>query len=95
MNDLFARARRTDPPTSHEAADKAASFAPSHCGRIMACLDRYHPYAATYEQISNATGLERHACARRLPELERAGRIVRVGEGKLANGNSATAWRVA
>ena len=94
MDDLFARARALDPPTSHCAAAKVPHFENTHYARIMSFLDTAK-YPATYEQIANAVGMERHQIARRLPELEKLGRVKRVGYGTLSNGNRAQLWRSA
>lgn len=76
------RARRNDPATSKAAAKRASDFAAHHWGAIRAALAQG---PATFREISERCGvdehgepiLERHAVARRLPELKRAG-IVRI-----------------
>ena len=67
------RARRTDPSTSHAAAAKAARFAASHAGRIHAALREIG--TATAHDIAQVTGLSVVQVDRRLPELQRAGRV--------------------
>ena len=94
ISDLFARARALDPPTSHFAAAKVPRFENTHYAKIMNFIDTAK-YPATYEQIANATGMERHQVARRLPELEKLGRVRRMGYGTLANGNRAQLWGAA
>lgn len=64
------RARRRDPETSQEAAGKVKAFAANHFNRIAAAL-REGP--ATYVEIADRCGLERHAVARRLPEMRHLG----------------------
>lgn len=64
------RARRRDPETSQEAAGKVKAFAANHFNRIAAAL-REGP--ATYVEIADRCGLERHAVARRLPEMGHLG----------------------
>ena len=64
------RARRKDPETSQVAAGKVREFAANHFNRIMAAL-REAP--GTYTEIADRCGLERHAVARRLPEMARLG----------------------
>jgi hypothetical protein len=92
--DLTApRARRTDPATSHDAAEKAARFAHGHHLRIRNFLDGIAPRAATYIDIAAGTDLDRHAVGRRLKELFEAGMIEKAGIGALPNGNKATLWR--
>jgi hypothetical protein len=65
-----ARARSSDPATSHIAADKAQKFASTHAGRILAAL-KEGPRSA--KGLSAMTGLTIVQIDRRLPELERAG----------------------
>jgi hypothetical protein len=65
-----ALARNTDPVTSHMAADRSKSFAPTHCSQIMAVLLQD---VATAARISELTGLTVVQIDRRLPELERRG----------------------
>ena len=64
------RARRRDPETSQDAAGKVRQFAANHFNRIAAAL-RDGP--GTYTEIAERCGLERHAVARRLKEMERLG----------------------
>ena len=63
------RARKSDPATSHVAAQKAAGSANAHRQRIVAAL-RAKP-GMTYREIAEATGLEPVAVGRRLIECER------------------------
>lgn len=65
-----ARARRSDPATSHAAAARAANFAASHEGKILAALEQG---PATFKEIASRTGLDPHAVARRLPYMGRFG----------------------
>ena len=67
------RSRRTDPTTSHAAAAKAERFAASHAGRIHAALRDMG--VGTAKSIAFATGLSVVQVDRRLPELQRAGRV--------------------
>ena len=67
------RARRTDPATSKAAAARATEFADSHAGRILAALDRIG--TGTAHEIGEAAGLTVVQTDRRLPELERDGRV--------------------
>ena len=61
------RARKRDPETSQRAASKVREFAANHYNRIAAAL-RLGP--ATYVEIAERAGLERHAVGRRLKEME-------------------------
>ena len=65
-----ARARNSDPITSHAAARNAERFAESHTGRILAAL-KEGPRSA--HGIAAMTGLTVVQVDRRLPELQRAG----------------------
>jgi predicted ArsR family transcriptional regulator len=80
-------ARATDPDTSREAArDAVASGSVArHESLILAALAG-HAAGMTSEEIATAAGLDRHAAARRLPELERRG-LVRRGEPRRSAGS--------
>ena len=69
-------ARRTDPATSHAAANKAASIAPSQRNIIAAAL-AYSP--GTVKQISDRCGLSQYAVSKRLIEMQRMGLIELTG----------------
>ena len=66
------RFRTSDPVTSKEAAMGAAAFAATHSERICAALETGTMTAA---DISRATGLTVVQIDRRLPELQRSGRV--------------------
>jgi len=66
------RARATDPLTSHADARKAARFAASHAGRILAAL-QVGP--ATAHELTHRTGLSVVQIDRRMTELADAGRV--------------------
>lgn len=66
-------ARRTDPDTSHKAAERAQRFASGHEAVILAWL-REHP-GATYREIASGIGMEAVAVGRRLKGLRNAGLI--------------------
>jgi hypothetical protein len=72
------RARKRDPETSQRAANRAARFASGHFAKILAALDELT--TGTYREIAFAAGLEPVAVARRMRELETAGKIARLGE---------------
>lgn len=77
-------ARRTDPPTSHEAAAAARSFASNHRQRI---LDALAAGPASKTQLASRTGIDGVAVARRTAELLIAGEIVVVSlDGLSATG---------
>ena len=66
------RFRTSDPVTSKEAAASAAAFAPTHSELICAALENGTMTAA---EISRSTGLTVVQIDRRLPELQRSGRV--------------------
>lgn len=72
MGNSQARARRTDPATSHEAAravelDGTASTQREACKREV-----WRDEGRTSAEIARDSGLDRYAVARRLPELRDA-----------------------
>lgn len=69
-------ARRTDPATSHAAANKAASITPSQRNIIAAALST----PGTVKAISDRCGLSQYAVSKRLPELAQLGVIELTGE---------------
>lgn len=84
------RARRNDPATSHLAAErvKASGALRSHQVAIWSALRR-RP-GMTYTEIAEATGIERHAVARRLKELEPI--WIKRGEPRSCGGRPMTTW---
>jgi len=67
----FPRARRSDPISSHMAAQKAEKFARGHAATILQCLKDHG--AQTIDMIAKRTSLTAVQVARRLPELQREG----------------------
>lgn len=93
--DYQPRARHTDRETSHIAAEQARHFASDHHAKILRYLESVDPVGKHYIAIAEGTGLERHAVARRLPELLRGGFIFIVGTAVLPGTNrKATLYRV-
>ncbi|MCX8018852.1 MAG: hypothetical protein N2690_13305 [Rhodocyclaceae bacterium] len=85
-------ARPTDPWTSHEAAARAAEFAPTQRNRILGMQRLYGPL--TPEEISNLLGFEPYAIRKRLPELQKAGLAMPTGEVKpTRSGRHQRVWR--
>lgn len=64
-----SHSRRSDPLTSHQAAEAAQEFASSHCGIILAALKQYGPMGKT--KLSVKTQISDVAVARRLADLEK------------------------
>lgn len=81
------RARKRDPETSKVAASKARAFAANHYNLIAAAL-RDAP--GTYTEIAERCGLERHAVARRLPEMAHLG-VTKTAERR----DGRTVWAIA
>lgn len=73
---LFASARASDPPTSHQAAAKARTFRGEHATRIVAALE-LGPAGQT--EIAARAGLTVAQVSKRLKELREAGAIERTG----------------
>lgn len=66
-----ARARSTDPETSHLAANAARELAQQHSAAILKCLTQHGPMGK--DGIAMHTGIDGVAVCRRLPELQRDG----------------------
>ncbi len=88
----FHAARSTDPSTSHEAAQAAASFAGTHCERIHTALIQCGPMDP--EQIAAMVGMEPYACRKRLADLKKAGQAETTGElVPTTSGRHQRVWR--
>ena len=85
----LARARRTDPGTSHEAAERVRRSGQLTAHQLLIRDAIRNKPGMTYVEIAEATGLERHAVARRLKELE----PVHAVRGEARNGMQ-TWWSV-
>lgn len=92
-------ARRRDPATSHHAADRVAEFSAGHHAKILGVLRAFGP--STPHEIADKSGLEMHAVARRMKELEAtsAAAVVVDAAGKpltrkTPSGRSARVWYV-
>lgn len=87
-------ARRTDPQTSHEAAEHVKEFAAGHIGVILKCLKEHGPLSP--DQIATKTRLDKFQVCRRLPEMQRhvPQLAVPTGETRLsASGRKERVWR--
>ena len=96
--DCAPKARRTDPVTSHEAAEHAEQTGIiAGQQKIVLDLVRRHPGNTSAELAwsDDAQGLDRYAIARRLPELVRLGKVRR-GEARVCSesGRRAVTWEV-
>ena len=89
-------ARRSDPETSHKAAERVAEFANGHHEQIVGVL-RKHGRLTVYE-IASFCSLDAHRCGKRMKELEGAGlaRVVVengvVVEKRTPSGRMARVW---
>jgi hypothetical protein len=86
-------ARATDPATSHAAAAQHVASG-ANAAQRAACLAVMGGAWMTSDEIAEAAGIERHAAARRLPELARDGLVER-GPAKLSTvgGRKGVTWR--
>lgn len=84
------RARRDDPETSHKAAERVrrTGLLRGHQTKVLETV-RQHP-GATYVEIAEFAGLERHAVARRLKELEPV--YLKRGPERVVNRRPLTTW---
>ena len=88
------RARQSDPATSHAAAARVAEFAGTHAEIILQCLTRHGPQ--TVDQIAARTRLFSQQINKRLPELDRQGRVEPTGLARAsASGRMERVWRLA
>jgi len=89
----MAHSRKTDPATSHAAASEAESSGRASAQR-NACLDEVLKNSGqTAAEIASATGMERHAPSRRLPELRSTGQV-KNGEARICKitGRLSLSW---
>ena len=93
------RARREDPISSQEAADRieASGAARAQAEAVLAALRRFP--LSTSAELARAAGIDRYAVARRLPELVKAGQVERLEPGQDAapcavSGRRACRWQV-
>ena len=74
----FPRVRKTDPVTSHEAAEAIKPVAGQHYQVILECLQTYG--ALGKDGISAMTNLDSNQVARRLNEMNKLGLIKLTGK---------------
>jgi len=89
----MARARNSDPFTSHRAACEAEASGRAGAQRQL-CLDEVlRSPGKTAAEIAVAVDLERHAPSRRLPELRDAG-LVKNGPARICSitGRMSITW---
>lgn len=86
-------ARSSDPVTSHIAADDITSsgLRDSQKSEVLRWLTQ-HP-GSTSAELAHISGLDRHMVARRLPDLERDGKVRKSGQRECAvSGRPAVTW---
>lgn len=90
-------ARSTDPSTSHEAAIRMVASGKQRAqqARTEEAVKRYPGQSSLH--LAALTGLDRHMIARRLPELEKEGRVWRGPKAPCPSGtgSACTWWPVA
>ena len=93
--DLFARARNTDPDTSHEAAERATPAVPALRDLIVEAL-RKERYGLTSRQLAEKTGRDLVSISPRLKPMVEDGVVKRAAwfyQGE--NGRRMTIWLLA
>lgn len=92
--DAPPRARRKDPPQSHEAARRAELFATSHAERIVCALRARGP--STAHELEPHTRLNYVQIDRRMHELVKAGAVKRTPLTRpTPTGGKAQVWELA
>lgn len=90
--DPAANVRSSDPATSYAAARAARAFAGTQCDLIEACLRAHGP--ASKDQLASRLRLDGVAIARRLADLQRAGRAEPTGSTRQSTaGRQERVWR--
>jgi hypothetical protein len=90
---MNALARRTDPSTSHRAAEAVEASGRAASQRHLCLIEVWKKPGQTAAEIAVAAGLERHVPSRRLPELRKAGQVVNGPERICAvTGNPSMTW---
>ena len=86
------RARNTDPSTSHEAATRQSKGrANSDAIAVLSCVKTMS--GATSAELATFYGLDRHMVARRLPDLEASGKVLRGSVRRCkVRGTNAVTW---
>ena len=95
-DDQFNRshARKTDPETSHAAAESAQGIAADHCRTILHTLG-WNSRPLAVEQLEALCGLTKWQISRRMSDLKKAGKIEESEERhRNQNGRSAIKWKI-
>lgn len=85
---LFAQARRTDPDTSHQAAERARRFVTGHARAVLVALEA-GPAGQT--EIGRRCGLLPHQVNKRLADLAKRGLVELTG--RKVEANAEREWR--
>ena len=94
LEDILARARRSDPSTSKQAAERGDGIAKDHARRIVEWLGANGP--ATKDGIAAGLSLDPVQVARRMRDLERAGLVRDTGQtAPLKTGRKGILWGAA
>lgn len=80
------RARRTDPETAHEGADRGNENFPNVSEAILDILQRVWPEGMTTEELSDQTGIRLVSVSPMMKPLEGRLRVVRQVVGVTAKG---------
>jgi len=80
------RARRTDPETAHEGADRGNQNFPNVSEAILNTLQKVWPEGMTTEELSDQTGLRLVSVSPMMKPLEERRRVVRQVVGVTAKG---------
>lgn len=93
IHELTARARKTDPGTSHEAAKNVERKGSAKAARLLCLAAVKERPGLTAAEVATACDLERHVPSRRLPELREAG-LVENGPARpcTVTGNRSITW---
>ena len=87
----FWRSRKSDPVTSHQAAEQIKEAVPQHMDLIYQCLLEHGPLGK--DGIARVTGLDPNQVARRLPEMKKMGVVEPTGQTVTSNaGRSEREW---
>jgi hypothetical protein len=93
--ELIPAARSTDPATSHEAAKRVTRSGLRHrqMDDVVGLVERFP--GRTSKELAEISMLDRHMIARRLPDAEKVGLVMR-GRPKVCSvsgGRAVTWWR--
>lgn len=93
LDDAPPLARRTDPVTSHQAAESAAELQARQHRVILSALKQFGP--SSKDRIAVLTRLTGVQVCRRLPELERRQLAIPTGEtAPSVSGRAERIWRL-